>query len=97
MPTYIVLTKWTDQGIRNVKDMFSRVEQSRASAEKLGVRVIGTWFTQGAYDGVIVAEIPDDETASAAVISLGMAGNVHTETMRAFTIEEMQRIIEKLP
>jgi len=50
MPTYIGLFKWTDQGIRNVKDTVTRVEQARAAAEKSGGGLIGTWWTQGAYD-----------------------------------------------
>jgi uncharacterized protein with GYD domain len=97
VPTYIVLTKWTDQGIRGVKDMASRLEQNRAAADKLGLRAIGTWWTQGAYDGVNVVEAPDEETLMVGLLTLGMGGNIRTETMRAFSAEEMQQIIQKLP
>jgi uncharacterized protein with GYD domain len=97
MPTYIVLLKWTEQGVRNAKQALQRQEQGRAALEQAGGRLIGTWWTQGAYDAVVVAELPDDETASAGAIALGMAGNVRTETMRAYTAEEMQRILQKLP
>ena len=97
MPTYIGLFKWTEQGVRNVKDTVTRVEQARAAIEKAGGRLTGTWWTQGSYDIVTVGEFPDDETASAVTLSVAMAGNVRTETMRAYTAEEMQRIIQKLP
>ena len=97
MPTYISLLKWTEQGVRNVKDTLTRTEQGRAAIEKVGGRLIGAWWTQGAYDIVILAEFPDEETASAHALSTAMAGNIRTETMRAFTQEEMQRIIQKLP
>src|SRR5215468_10117618 len=97
MPTYVVLVKWTEQGIRNVKDTVTRTEQARAAAEQSGGRLIGSWWTQGAYDIVAVFEFPDDETASAAALAVGMAGNARTQTMRAYTAEEMQRIIQKLP
>jgi uncharacterized protein with GYD domain len=97
MPTYIGLFKWTDQGLRNVKITVTRVEQARAAAEQAGGRLIGTWWTQGAYDVVVVFEMPDDETASAFVLSNVMVGNVRSETMRAYTQEEMQRILQKLP
>jgi uncharacterized protein with GYD domain len=97
MPTYIVLANWTEQGIRNVKDTVARTEQVQAAAEKAGGRLVGSWWTQGAYDIVAVLEYPDDETASAAAIAVGMAGNVRTQTMRAYTREEMQRIVQKLP
>jgi uncharacterized protein with GYD domain len=91
------LFKWTEQGVRNVKDTVARAEQGRAAIEKAGGRLIGVWWTQGAYDLITVGEFPDDETASAVTLSVAMAGNVHSETMRAFTQEEMQRIIQKLP
>ena len=97
MPTYIALFKWTDQGIRRVKDTVTRNEQGRAMAERAGGRMIGFWWTQGAYDGVAIVELPDDETASALAITLGMQGDVRTETMRAYGNDEMQRILQKLP
>jgi uncharacterized protein with GYD domain len=97
MPTYIGLLKWTEQGVKDVKNALSRQEQGHAAIDKAGGRVIGSWWTQGAYDIVIVAEFPDDETASAAAIATGMAGNARSETMRAYGREEMQRILQKLP
>ena len=97
MPTYVMLLKWTEQGVRNAKDALTRNEQGRAAIEQAGGRMIGSWWTQGAYDAVVVLELPDDETASAAAIALGTQGNVRTETMRAYGRDEMQRILQKLP
>jgi uncharacterized protein with GYD domain len=97
MPTYIGLFKWTDQGVRTVKDVIARVEQNRARLERAGGRAIGTWWTQGAYDVVWVFEAPDDEAASAFALGASLGGNVHTQTVRAYTQEEMQRILQKLP
>ena len=97
MPTYVGLYTWTDQGIRNVKDTVKRVEEARAAFEKGGARVIAIYWTQGRYDLVSIAEFPYEETASAGALALGMGGNVHTETLRAFSAEEMQRVLQKLP
>jgi uncharacterized protein with GYD domain len=97
MPTYIELLKWTPQGIQNVKNTVTRVEEARAQIDQAGGRLVGTWWTQGSYDLVAVVEWPDDESASAFMLSLAMVGNVRSETMRAYTAEEMQRIIQKLP
>jgi uncharacterized protein with GYD domain len=55
------------------------------------------WWTQGQYDAVVVLEWPDDESATLASLTMGMAGNVRTETLRAFTTEEFQRILQRLP
>ncbi len=97
MPTYIALGKWTEQGVRNIKDTLTRTEQVRAAAERSGGRLVGTWWTQGAYDVVAVFEFPDDETASAVALGAAMGGNIRTETLRAYGAEEMQRILQKLP
>jgi uncharacterized protein with GYD domain len=96
MPTYIGFLRWTDQGIRNVKETVTRVEQARGAIEKFGGHVVNVWWTQGTYDIVIVVEMPDDETLSALSLSIGMTGSVRSQTVRAYTADEMQRIIQKL-
>ena len=97
MPTYAALLKWTEEGARTVKETVTRTEQARAGIEKGGGKLIGVWWTQGAYDLIAVIEWPDDESASAFMLTLGMTGTVRSETMRAYTQEEMQRILQKLP
>jgi uncharacterized protein with GYD domain len=97
MPLYVGLVRWTDQGVKTAKEAVSRLEQGRPSIEQAGGRVVGLWWTQGSYDAVIVTEWPDDESASVFSLSYAMAGNVRTETLRAFTTEEMQRILQRLP
>jgi uncharacterized protein with GYD domain len=62
-----------------------------------GGRVIGVWGTQGAYDAVLVGEWPDDESVSVAALLAAQSGDWRRETMRAFTVEEMQRIVDRLP
>jgi uncharacterized protein with GYD domain len=96
MPTYITMLNWTEQGVRNYKDTAKRAEAFGAAAQKLGAKLLNIYWTVGPYDLVAVVEAPDDETASAAALRLGMQGNVRTETMRAYTREEMQRIVDKL-
>ena len=66
MPTYVWLGRWTDQGIRNVKDTLTLTEQANAAIEKAGGRTVGVWWTHGAYDIVTVTEFPDDEAGSVA-------------------------------
>jgi uncharacterized protein with GYD domain len=97
MPTYVTLLKWTDQGIRNVKETVARTQANREAIEKAGGRLIATYWTQGKYDVVAIAEWPDEESAMALLLQVGIAGNARTETLRAFTADEMQRILQKLP
>ena len=95
MPRYVGLINWTDQGIRNYRDTVRRVEEGRAAAEQLGVRILDVYWTLGRFDIVVVSEAPDDEAATAFLLQLGSLGNVRTETLRAFNADEMTRIIER--
>jgi len=95
MPTYVSLGHWTDQGIKNYKDTTSRAADFTKLVENSGGRVRELLWTVGEYDIVLVADFADDETATAAALLLGSAGNVRTNTMRAFSAEEMTTIIGK--
>ncbi len=97
MPTYVTLMNWTEQGIKNVKDTLNRTEQARQGIEQQGGRLLGTYWTQGAYDLVAIFEAPDDQTASAGLLGLAMQGNLRTQTLRAYSAVEMQGILQKLP
>jgi uncharacterized protein with GYD domain len=95
MPTYVSLIHWTEQGIKNYKDTMKRLEDFTKLTESKGGRVRETLYTVGEYDIVVVTEFPDDETATAALLQVGSLGNVRTNTMRAFTAEEMGGIISR--
>jgi uncharacterized protein with GYD domain len=96
MATYVVLASFTDQGIRNVKDSTDRLGAFRSMAEKLGVTMKGVHYTVGAYDLVAVVE-GSDEAVTSTLLKLGSLGNIRTQTMRAFSPEEMKTIISKIP
>ena len=96
MPTYITLAKFTDQGIRTIKDSPKRAEAFRTVCEKLGGRVKGLYWTMGRYDVVAIVEAPDDVTMNAILYSLGALGNVRTETLRAFTRQETDAAVAKM-
>jgi len=96
MPTYIGLVKLTDQGIRNVKETTKRAKSFREMAEKAGVKAREILWTMGRYDIVLVVDAPNDETMSRLTLGLGMMGNVKTETLKAFSAQEMDQILKGL-
>ncbi len=51
----------------------------------------------GAYDVVLIADAPNDEAITAWVLSRGSQGNTRTQTMRAFSTDEMNNILAKIP
>jgi uncharacterized protein with GYD domain len=85
-----------DQGIRNVKETIGRAEAFKEMAKKSGVAVKDLYWTLGSYDVVAVCEAPDDESATALSLSVCSRGNVRSETLRAFSFEEMKRILAKM-
>ncbi len=93
MATYLVLGHFTDQGIRNFKDTTKRAEAVRGMAGKLGATVKELYWTMGEYDIATIIEAPDDERATAFALSVGALGNVRTQTLRAFTADEMSGIL----
>ena len=95
MATFISLVRFTDQGIRNVKDSPARAEAFKAMAEKLGVVAKSIYYTVGQYDMVVVLE-GSDEAVTTAMLKTGSLGNVRTETLRAFSLEDMQKLIGKI-
>ena len=96
MATFIVLAGFTDQGIRNVKETISRAEAFKEMAKAAGVTVKDICWTLGRYDVVAVLDAKDEMAATALGLSLGKAGNVHTETLRAFSAAEMSEILSKV-
>ena len=95
MPTYVSLVHWTEQGIKNYKNATRRAEDFSKLVESLGGRLREALYTVGEYDIVVVTEFPDDETATAALLQVGALGNVRTNTMRAFTADEMGGIVSR--
>ena len=92
---YIMLLRWTDQGIRNIKDTTRRADSAKREAERIGGKLTLYW-TFGEYDLVCILEAPNDEAAMEFELKVGSFGNVRTTTLRAFTQEEIGRVINKL-
>ena len=97
MATYVVLGSFTQQGIQTVKDVSARVDATKEILQRLGVEMTHLWYTMGQYDVVAVFEGPDDETVAKALLTVAGAGNVRSETLRAFSQQEFQQIAATLP
>ena len=97
MATYIALVNFTDQGIRHIRQTTERAKGLMNAAAKLGIKIKDIYWTMGAFDAVFTAEAPDDETMTAFAASMGSLGNIRTQTMRAFSAQEMNQILAKLP
>jgi len=97
MATYIILLRFTQQGIKNIKESPDRVDAAKQTFRAMGAEVKEFYSVMGKYDTVLVVEAPDDETIAKLTLATGSLGNVRTETLRAFTKDEYRKIIADLP
>jgi len=96
MAHYIALVKWTEQGIRTVREAPKRVENVRRMAQKLGGSM-QVYYTMGEYDVVSIVEMPSDEAYNKFALWLGGQGNVRTRSLKAWTAEEASKMIAEIP
>ena len=88
---------WTEQGIKNVKDTIRRAKSFEDAIQKAGGKSLGIYYTMGRYDLVAIIEASNDDAIASILYSLGRLGNVRTETLNAFSLDQAANIIEKLP
>jgi uncharacterized protein with GYD domain len=97
MATYIALINFTDQGIRQIRQTTERAKTLVNAASNLGVKIKDIYWTMGAYDAVVTVEAQEDDAVMAFAASMGSLGNIRTQTLRAFSAAEMNKILEKVP
>jgi uncharacterized protein with GYD domain len=88
MPTYILLTTLTAQGLQTLKSNPERLREVNRDVEELGARVLHQWATLGQYDFVNVVEAPDNATIAKVSVALGARGSAKLQTLSALTIDE---------
>jgi uncharacterized protein with GYD domain len=93
MATYMALIKFTERGVKHVKDTCKRAADFKANAKKLGIEVKEQYWCMGVWNGVILFDAPSDESATAGMFSLSSQDNVTTQTLRCFTAVEMSKIL----
>jgi uncharacterized protein with GYD domain len=94
VPTYVVLANLTDQGARTMQDLPRRLQNARETFRAHGAEMKELFFAMGAYDYVVIAEAPNDETITRVSLVVSGQGNVRTNTFRVFTEQEALSLVE---
>lgn len=97
MPTFMISMKFTDQGIRTIKDAPKRTQAARDLAKKMGIEIKHIYLTAGDSDLIVFVETAHGDNIAKFSLALGSAGNVHTRTGRAWTEAEYLKIVSELP
>ncbi len=96
MPLYIVLGSYTDQGIKTIGDAPARMRQFIETNEGQGFKLHGFFWTMGEYDIVIIIEAPNQKAMMQTVSAVGMQGNVRTRTLPAFTMDQLEELLDEI-
>jgi uncharacterized protein with GYD domain len=97
MPSYVVLYKFTPEGVKNIRDSIKRAGRIRQQNAAAGFKINEILWTQGPYDMVAIVEAPTEEQMMGAMLNVVSAGNVTSTTMRAFDATAMSRILATVP
>jgi uncharacterized protein with GYD domain len=97
MATYVVLYKFTADGVKNIRDSVKRAGQVRQQNAAAGFKILEVFWTQGPYDMVAIVDAPSEDTMMGAMLNVVSAGNVTSTTMRAFDAMAMSKILATVP
>ena len=96
MPTYVMLARWTEQGIRDIDGASRRIDSAKKTLTEMGGQFRALYMTLGDYDLVAIYDAPDDAVAARFMLILGKMGNVRTTSLKAFPEEAFRQIIASL-
>ena len=94
MPTYILLTTLTAQGLQTLKSNPDRLREVNKDVEELGAHVVHQWMTIGTYDFVNVVEAPDETAIARVSVALGARGSAKLQTLTAIEIDDFLAALE---
>jgi len=89
MPTYILLSSLTTEGLQTLRSNPSRLREVNRDVEELGARVVHQWAVLGPFDFVNVVEAPDDATIAKVSMALGARGSAKIQSLSALTVDEL--------
>jgi uncharacterized protein with GYD domain len=93
MPTYVMLTNLSAEGVRTLKNNPGRVAEVNQEVEQIGARVIAQYATLGQYDFITIVEAPDAETMAKVSIELGSRGTMTSQTLSAMPAEDLSNAL----
>ena len=88
MPTFVMLTTLSPEGVQTVKNNPGRIKEVNKEIESLGARVKAQWATLGRFDFVNIVEAPDESTMARVSMELGSRGTARYESLSAIEIDD---------
>jgi uncharacterized protein with GYD domain len=91
MARFLFEASYTQDGIKGIQSAggSSRRDAIEAVAESLGGRLESFHFALGDNDAYVIADLPDNESATAVALAAGAAGGAMVRTVVLLTPEEV--------
>jgi uncharacterized protein with GYD domain len=93
MPTYIMLSKLTEQGLQTLRANPERIREVNKDVEELGAKVLHQWFMLGPYDFVNIVDAPDSKTVALVSVAISSRGSAELETYEAIEVDELLSLL----
>jgi uncharacterized protein with GYD domain len=88
MPTYIMLSTLTSEGVQTVKNNPQRIKEVNKEVEQIGAKVVAQWAVLGQFDFINVIEAPDEKTMAKVSLELGSRGTASYQSLPAIPIDD---------
>jgi uncharacterized protein with GYD domain len=89
MPTYIMLAKLSEQGIKTLRANPERLKEVNKDVEELGAKVLHQWFVLGPHDFVNIVEAPDAKTIARVSLAISARGSTELESYEAIDVDDL--------
>ncbi|MDQ3669742.1 MAG: GYD domain-containing protein [Actinomycetota bacterium] len=93
MPTYIMLSKLTEQGLQTLRANPERIQEVNKDVEELGAKVLHQWFVLGPYDFVNIVEAADAKTIARVSVAISARGSADLESYEAIEVDELLSLL----
>ena len=93
MPTYVMLTNLTADGVKTLKGNPGRVAEVNHEVEALGAEVVAQYTTLGQFDFVTVIEAPSEEVMAKVSIEMGSRGTMTSQTLTALSAKRLAEVL----
>jgi uncharacterized protein with GYD domain len=96
MAAYVTMYRYTDEGIKGIKDAAEIAQGWQQEAQKRGVKVAALYWLQGQFDAMTIVESDDEAAVMGLLLAIGAQGLMRTETVRAFSLDEIQSFVKQI-
>ena len=94
MPTFILLSTLSPNGVSTLKHNPTRLKEVNREIEQMGARVVEQWAVLGPYDFVNVVEAADERVIARVSVELAARGTAHFQTLTAIPVDEFLSLLK---